>query len=205
MREGAHGAVRTMGRARASAAARGAGTYARRCAAAWPVTPCAPRLAVPLAVKGATGKDGLDALDQSHVGHGANRSGSSRLSPRRGTLTLEGRSCRTPEPTDPGYAIGLAAARGIARKARWAAHSLDLGLASLEPDLRRAKGRPSSSARILASSNSRSSSISPSLAFSRSLSRSAVCATPRHRQDGSSIWPRHQPGTHRASRSMLPL
>src|SRR3712207_6197851 len=80
----------------------------------------------------------------------------------RFAMPVDARPGHPPDAADPGQAIGLAAARR-----ERPAHRLDLLWA---------KGRPLSSRAILASSSSRSSSISPSRALSRSLSSTSPVA-----------------------------
>src|SRR3954453_21276338 len=116
-----------------------------------------PDLAVTLAVKRAGGQDGLDRLDQGRIRHRPNRAWTPRqLAPRGREMPVDAGPRRAPDPADTGQAVGSAACGrdGPAHRR----------------DLRRAKGRLASRAATLASSNSRSSSISPSLAFSRSVS-----------------------------------
>src|SRR5215210_313061 len=116
-----------------------------------------PDLPVPLAVKRAGGQDGTDRLHQCGIRHRPDRAGTpGRFGPGGGEMAVDGGPRRTPDPADAGQAIGLAAGGRDGP-----AHGRDL---------RRAKGRLASRAAILASSNSRSSSISPSLALSRPLS-----------------------------------
>src|SRR3954470_5296647 len=116
-----------------------------------------PDLAVTLAVKRAGGQDGPDRLDQSGIRQRPNRARTpGRLGPRGGEKPVDAGPWSAPDPADAGQTIGPAACGRD-------------GLAHGR-DLRRAKGRFSSRAAILASSSSRSSSISPSLAFSRSVS-----------------------------------
>src|SRR3982750_699726 len=126
------------------------------CANARPAQP-RPDLAVTLAVKGAGGQDGLDRLDQGRIRHRPNRAWTPRqLAPRGREMPVDAGPRRAPDPADTGQAVGPATCGrdGPAHRR----------------DLRRAKGRFSSRAAILASSNSRSSSISPSFAFRRSVS-----------------------------------
>src|SRR3954453_10111267 len=116
-----------------------------------------PDLAVTLAVKGAGGQDGLDRLDQGRIRHRPNRAWTpGRVGPRGRAMPVDAGPRRAPDPADTGQTIGPAACGrdGLA-------HGRDLW---------RAKGRWASRAAILASSSSRSSSISPSLAFRRSVS-----------------------------------
>src|SRR5215211_7370891 len=116
-----------------------------------------PDLPVPLAVKGAGGQDRADRLHQGCIRHRPKRARTPQhLGPRGGEMAVDGGPRRTPDPADAGQAIGLAAGGRDGP-----AHGRDL---------RRAKGRLASRAAILASSNSRSSSISPSFAFRRSVS-----------------------------------
>src|SRR3954469_18974145 len=119
-----------------------------------------PDLAVTLAVKGAGAQDGTDRLQQGRIRHRPNRTRSPRrFGPRGGKMAVDGGARRAPDPAHAGQAIGPAACGrdGPAHRR----------------DLRRAKGRLASRAAILASNSSRSSSISPSLAFSRSVSRAS--------------------------------
>src|SRR4051812_4114561 len=116
-----------------------------------------PDLPVPLAVKRALGQDGADRLQQGRIRHRPNRARTPRrFGPGEGEMPIHAGPRRAPDPAHAGQAIGLAACGrdGPAHRR----------------DLRRAKGRLASRAAILASSNSRSSSISPSLALSRSFS-----------------------------------
>src|SRR5215210_5361940 len=116
-----------------------------------------PDFPVPLAVKGAGSQDRADRLQQGRIRHRPNRARTpGRFGPRGGEMPIDAGARRTPDPADAGQAIGLAAGGRDGP-----AHGRDL---------RRAKGRLASRAAILASSNSRSSSISPSLALSRSVS-----------------------------------
>src|SRR3954462_1109144 len=116
-----------------------------------------PDLPVPLAVKGAGGQNRTDRVNQGRIRHRPNRARTpGRFGPRGGEMPIDAGPRRTPDPAHAGQAIGLAAGGRDGP-----AHGRDL---------RRAKGRLASRAAILASSNSRSSSISPSLAFSRSVS-----------------------------------
>src|SRR5215213_2161622 len=116
-----------------------------------------PDLPVALAVKRAGGQDRTDRVNQGRIRHRPNRARTpGRFGPGGGEMAVDGGPRRTPDPAHAGQAIGLAAGGrdGPAHRR----------------DLRRAKGRLASRAAILASSNSRSSSISPSLALSRSVS-----------------------------------
>src|SRR5215211_2960004 len=116
-----------------------------------------PDLPVTLAVKRAGGQDRTDRVNQGRIRHRPNRARTpGRFGPAGGEMAVDGGPRRTPDPAHAGQAIGLAAGGrdGPAHRR----------------DLRRAKGRLASRAAILASSNSRSSSISPSLALSRSVS-----------------------------------
>src|SRR5215217_7279771 len=116
-----------------------------------------PDFPVALAVKGAGSQDRADRVDQGRIRHRPDWTGTpGRFGPGGGEMAVDGGPRRTPDPAHAGQAIGLAAGGrdGPAHRR----------------DLRRAKGRFSSKAAILASSNSRSSSISPSFAFRRSLS-----------------------------------
>src|SRR4051794_37211886 len=116
-----------------------------------------PDLAVTLAVKGAGGQDGLDRLDQGRIRHRPNRAWTPRqLAPRGREMPVDAGPRRAPDPADTGQAVGPATCGrdGPAHRR----------------DRRRAKGRLASRAAILASNSSRSSSIAPSLAFSRSVS-----------------------------------
>src|SRR5215208_5005994 len=116
-----------------------------------------PDFPVPLAVKGAGSQDRADCLHQGRIRHRPDRARTpGRFGPGGGEMAIDRGPRRTPDPADAGQAIGLAAGGrdGPAHRR----------------DLRRAKGRLASRAAILASSNSRSSSISPSLALSRSVS-----------------------------------
>src|SRR5918998_3974891 len=124
-----------------------------------------PDLPVPLAAEGAGGEHGADRLRQRRIRHRPDRAGAPRRHrPRRGAVPIDGGAGGAPDPTDPGQAIRSAAAGrdGLA-------HGLGL---------RRAKGpgARASRAAILASSSSRSRSISPSRAFSRSLSNASPSA-----------------------------
>src|SRR4051795_6738865 len=116
-----------------------------------------PDLPVTLTVKGAGGQNRADRVHQRRIRHRPNRAWTpGRFGPRGGEVPIDAGPRRAPDPAHAGQAIGPAACGrdGPAHRR----------------DLRRAKGRLASRAAILASSNSRSSSISPSLAFSRSLS-----------------------------------
>src|SRR3954454_12419094 len=116
-----------------------------------------PDLPGSLAVKRAGGQDRADRLDQGRIRHRPNRARTPRhLGPGGGEMAIDRGARRTPDPAHAGQAIGPATCGrdGPAHRR----------------DLRRAKGRLASRAAILASSNSRSSSISPSLALSRSVS-----------------------------------
>src|SRR5215213_8863023 len=116
-----------------------------------------PDLPVALAVKGAGSQDRADCLHQRGIRHRPNRARTpGRFGPGGGEMAGDGGPRRTPDPADAGQAIGPAAGGRDGP-----AHGRDL---------RRAKGRLASKAAILASSNSRSSSISPSFAFRRSVS-----------------------------------
>src|SRR5215218_6120501 len=116
-----------------------------------------PDFPVPLAVKGAGSQDRADRLHQRGIRHRPNRARTpGRFGPGGGEMAVDGGPRRTPDPADAGQTIGLAAGGRDGP-----AHGRDL---------RRAKGRLASKAAILASSNSRSSSISPSFAFRRSVS-----------------------------------
>src|SRR5215210_4151663 len=116
-----------------------------------------PDLAVTLTVKRAGGQDGADRLDQRGIRHRPNRARTpGRFGPGEGEMPIHAGPRRAPDPADAGQAIGLAACGRDGP-----AHGRDL---------RRAKGRLASRAAILASSNSRSSSISPNFAFRRSVS-----------------------------------
>src|SRR5215216_3214493 len=116
-----------------------------------------PDLPVPLAVKGAGGQDRADRLHQRGIRHRPNRARTPQgFGPRGGEMAIDRGARDAPDPADTGQAVGPAAGGR-----EGPAHGRDL---------RRAKGRLASRAAILASSNSRSSSISPSLAFSRSFS-----------------------------------
>src|SRR3954466_27928 len=116
-----------------------------------------PDLPVTLAVKGTGGQDRADRLQQGRIRHRPNRAGTpGRFGPGGGEMPIHAGPRRAPDPAHAGQAIGLAACGrdGPAHRR----------------DLRRAKGRLASRDAILASRNSRSSSITPSLAFSRSVS-----------------------------------
>src|SRR5215213_9087702 len=116
-----------------------------------------PDLPVALAVKRAGGQDRTDRVNQGRIRHRPNRARTpGRFGPGGGEMAGDGGPRRTPDPADAGQAIGPAAGGRDGP-----AHGRDL---------RRAKGRLASKAAILASSNSRSSSISPSFAFRRSVS-----------------------------------
>src|SRR4051812_14596466 len=116
-----------------------------------------PDLAVTLTVKGAGGQNRADRVHQGRIRHRPNRARTpGRFGPRGGEMPIDAGPRRTPDPAHAGQAIGLAAGGRDGP-----AHGRDL---------RRAKGRWASRAAILASSNSRSSSISPSFAFRRSVS-----------------------------------
>src|ERR671938_788767 len=116
-----------------------------------------PDLPVTLAVEGAGGQDGADRLHQCRIRHRPDRTGTpGRLCAGWGEMPIGGGARGSPDPAHSGQAVGLAA-----RGRDGPAHGRDL---------RRAKGRPLSRAAILASNSSRSSSISPNLAFRRSLS-----------------------------------
>src|SRR3954462_15827051 len=116
-----------------------------------------PDLPVTLTVKGAGGQDRADRVHQRRIRHRPNRAWTpGRFGPRGGEMPIDAGPRRAPDPAHAGQAIGPAACGrdGPAHRR----------------DLRRAKGRLASRAAILASSSSRSSSISPSLALSRSVS-----------------------------------
>lgn len=112
---------------------------------------------MPLAVDRAGCEDGPKRLHQRRIQHRPDRPRSpGRLRSGWQAMAVDRCSGCPPDPAYPGQAIGPAAA-GRDRQAHGR-------------DLRRTKGRPPSRAATLASSNSRSSSISPSFALSRSLS-----------------------------------
>src|SRR4051812_36225201 len=116
-----------------------------------------PDLPVTFTVKGAGAQDGTDRLHQGRIRHRPNRTGTpGRFGPGWGEMPIDAGPRGAPDPAHAGQAIGPAACGrdGPAHRR----------------DRRRAKGRLASRAAILASSNSRSSSISPSLALSRSVS-----------------------------------
>src|SRR3954470_23873132 len=116
-----------------------------------------PDLPVTLTVKGAARKTRADRARQRGVRHRPPRAWTpGRFGPRGGEMPIDAGPRRAPDPAHAGQAIGPAACGrdGPAHRR----------------DLRRAKGRLASRAAILASSSSRSSSISPSLALSRSVS-----------------------------------
>src|SRR3954464_7882200 len=116
-----------------------------------------PDLPVTLTVKGAGGQNRADRLQQGCIRHRPNRAWTpGRFGPRGGEMAVDGGARGAPDPAHAGQAIGPAACGrdGPAHRR----------------DLRRAKGRLASRAAILASSNSRSSSIAPSFAFRRSVS-----------------------------------
>src|SRR4051794_6865818 len=116
-----------------------------------------PDLAVTLAVKRAGGQDSPDRLHQGRIRHRPDRAGTpGRFGPGGREMAVDGGARRAPNPAHAGQTIGPAACgrEGPAHRR----------------DLRRAKGRLASRAAILASSSSRSSSISPSFAFRRSVS-----------------------------------
>src|SRR5215217_5057003 len=116
-----------------------------------------PDLPVTLAVKRAGDQDRADRVDQRRIRHRPDRARTPRrFGPGGGEMPIHAGPRRTPDPADAGQTIGLAAGGRDGP-----AHGRDL---------RRAKGRLASRAAILASSSSRSSSISPSFAFRRSLS-----------------------------------
>src|SRR5215204_5176296 len=116
-----------------------------------------PDLPVPLAVKGAGGQNRADRLDQRGIRHRPNRTGTpGRFGPRGGEMPIDAGPRGAPNSAHTGQAIGSATCGRDGP-----AHGRDL---------RRAKGRLASRAAILASNSSRSSSISPSLALSRSVS-----------------------------------
>src|SRR5918993_5875880 len=114
-----------------------------------------PDLPMTFAMERAGGQNGADLNGEIRIGQRSDRTAvlpvGLRLAP-----AVDARPGHTPDPADTGQAIGLTAARRDGP-----AHRLDL---------LRAKGRSLSSRAILASSNSRSSSISPSRALSRSVS-----------------------------------
>src|SRR3954447_3889998 len=119
--------------------------------------PPGPDLPMTFAVKRAGGQNRADRLDQRGIRHRPNRARTPRrFGPGGGEMPIHAGPRRAPDPAHAGQAIGPAACGrdGPAHRR----------------DLRRAKGRLASRAAILASSNSRSSSISPSLALSRSVS-----------------------------------
>src|SRR3954470_10211339 len=116
-----------------------------------------PDLAVTLAVKRAGGQDGTDRLDQRGIRHRPDRARTpGQLGPGGGEMPVDAAPRGAPDPAHAGQTIGPAACGRDGP-----AHGRDL---------RRAKGRLASRAAILASSSSRSSSISPSFAFRRSVS-----------------------------------
>src|SRR3954447_11961391 len=116
-----------------------------------------PDLPVTLAVKGAGSQDGTDRLDQGCIRHRPNRARTpGQLGPGGGEMPIHAGPRGAPDPAHAGQTIGPAACGRDGP-----AHGRDL---------RRAKGRLASRAAILASSNSRSSSIAPSFAFRRSVS-----------------------------------
>src|SRR3954469_11049980 len=116
-----------------------------------------PDLPVTLTVKGTGGQDRADRVHQGRIRHRPNRARTpGRFGPRGGEMPIDAGPRGAPDPAHAGQAIGPAAGGrdGPAHRR----------------DLRRAKGRLASRAAILASSNSRSSRISPSFAFRRSVS-----------------------------------
>src|SRR5215211_749804 len=116
-----------------------------------------PDFPVALAVKGAGSQDRADRLHQRGIRHRPNRARTpGRFGPGGGEMAIDRGPRRAPDPAHTGQTIGPAAGgrEGPAHRR----------------DLRRAKGRFSSRAAILASNSSRSSSISPSFAFRRSVS-----------------------------------
>src|SRR3954452_15729030 len=116
-----------------------------------------PDLPVTLTVKGAGGQDRADRIHQGGIRHRPNRTGTPRrFGPRGGEMPIDAGPRCAPNSADAGQTIGLAACGRDGP-----AHGRDLF---------RAKGRLASRAAILASSSSRSSSISPSFAFRRSVS-----------------------------------
>src|SRR3954453_15577972 len=116
-----------------------------------------PDLPVTLTVKGAGGQDRADRIHQGGIRHWPNRTGTPRrFGPRGGEMPIDAGPRCAPNSADAGQTIGLAACGRDGP-----AHGRDLF---------RAKGRLASRAAILASSSSRSSSISPSFAFRRSVS-----------------------------------
>src|SRR5215210_4633917 len=122
-----------------------------------------PDLPVPLAVKRAGGQDGTDRLHQGRIRHRPDRAGTpGRFGPGGREMAIHAGPRGAPNAAHTGQAIGLAACGRDGP-----AHGRDL---------RRAKGRLASRAAILASSSSRSSSISPSFAFRRSVSSASPSA-----------------------------
>src|SRR3954453_16952050 len=116
-----------------------------------------PDLPMPLAVKRAGGQDRADRLDQRGIRHRPDRARTpGRGGPGGGGVPGDAGPRCAPDPADPGQTIGPAA---CGREGP-----------AYGRDLRRAKGRFSSRAAILASSSSRSTSIAPSVAFRRSFS-----------------------------------
>src|SRR3954463_13570593 len=116
-----------------------------------------PDLPVTFAVKGAGGQNRADRVHQRRIRNRPNRAWTpGRFGPRGGEMPIDAGPRGAPDPAHAGQAIGPAAGGrdGPAHRR----------------DLRRAKGRLASRAAILASSSSRSSSISPSFAFRRSVS-----------------------------------
>src|SRR4051812_26347731 len=119
-----------------------------------------PDLPVTFAVKRAGGQDRADRVYQSGIRHRPNRARTpGRFGPGGGKMAGDGGPRRAPDPAHASHPIGPAACGRDGP-----AHGRDL---------RRAKGRLASRAAILASNSSRSSSISPSLALSRSVSRAS--------------------------------
>src|ERR671933_395984 len=119
-----------------------------------------PDLPVSLAMKRAGGQDGADPLNERGIQHRPDRTRTpGRLCAGWSEVPVERGPRHAPDPTHTGQAVGPAA-----RGRDGPAHGRDL---------RARKGRFASRAAILASSSSRSRSISPSLALRRLVSISA--------------------------------
>ena len=126
--------------------------------------PC-PDLAMTFAMERAGGQHGTDRRRQRVVGHRARWSAPPRwrcVGPRRRRVAINPGSGEPPDPADCRHAIRLAVDRRNSP-----AHGLSL---------RRPKGRLASRMAIFSSSRSRSINAAPSLAFSRSPSRSSPVA-----------------------------
>src|SRR5947209_2714785 len=115
-----------------------------------------PHLAVAFAIKGASGEDGPDCREQWLVRHRPDWATALRSRPSRSLMPVDGCTRHPPNPADQCETVGLAAAWRDGPAHRF--------------HLLRAKGRPPSRLVIFCSRSSCFSSISPSRAFSCSLS-----------------------------------